>query len=230
MLETEKHLPIPPPGAWKFTKASLQKLYDSDPFVTTLGKYIHLNPDELRDYVKGRKIPKEDMDELIFQGYDRPDSEILRHLEWDLVESPKLIISEIDKGGVYYPPSVDEDWIGLDGAHRVSAMYKKYGGEPEIHVWQYQPEQTTRNPGNVTKGGAMDVTDQNGHPVHDLQALLKVGPTTQHAEMPLHTTNGLVNGDPTDMIFDNEAVIRKSMEMTGVGDMIRNTLAQLDGA
>lgn len=93
--------------------------------------------------------------------------------------------------------------------HNPAALFKAFG-----------------NPHGGSKGGGKDMKGQNDHPVHDVTVLTKF--PTVHGPTSSIRTNGVVNGDLNDMILDNEAVIRKSMEMTGVGDMLKNTLTQLE--
>lgn len=66
--------------------------------------------------------------------------------------------------------------------------------------------------------------ERNTHPVHDLSVLLKVSP---HDYSESQLRDGPINGDLTDTIMDNPEVIRKSMEITGVGQLIRNVLETL---
>lgn len=67
---------------------------------------------------------------------------------------------------------------------------------------------------------------QNDHPAQDITVLAKL-PIVHGPASPV-STNGVIHGDLNDMILDNEEVIRRSMEMTGVGDMLKNTLAHLE--
>ena len=134
VLEIEYKL-SPENCEWEYTFTQLESLVASDRFTRTLIKYVDVDPGEVERYIEEKRIPEEDLEDLVANWRRAPKHFLVDKIRKD-IERVKRIIAEINKTGAYYPPVVDEYMEIIDGAHRIVAISCLYRPYQRIYYWK----------------------------------------------------------------------------------------------
>lgn len=120
---------------WEYTFNTLERLIAADRFTRTMLKYVDVDPDEVERYIEEKRIPEEDLEDLVANWRQAPKYLLVDKIRSD-IERVNKIISYLKDDGMYYPPVVDNFMEVIDGAHRIVAIGCLYKPRQRVYYWK----------------------------------------------------------------------------------------------